>query len=136
MSRDRSQFTQVAAAQFGESTICSNRQLFGNTVVSLASAGLTVSLPIFAFLLIRLKKAERANPELKSDPSRKRAIQIIFIGTILVRISNFIFYVYAIFNAGRTADTSLITASSPAGGIPGNLVHLLITTVIAGSILA
>jgi len=114
----------------------STDQLFGTTIVSLASAALVVTLPIFIFLFLRLKKAELAQPNFKSDPSRKRAIQIMIILTYLVGIGNIISYLFTIFNAGKADANSYLGTSGPAIGIAGNLLHLLITIVVAGSIFA
>ncbi len=111
-------------------------ELFGTTIVSLASAALVVTLPIFTFLFLRLKRAELAHPNFKSDPSRKRAVQIMIVLTFLVGIGNVIAYLYAIFNAGNADDTSYLGSGASGIGITGNLVHLLITLVIAGSIFA
>jgi hypothetical protein len=114
----------------------STNQLYGTTLVSLSSAALVVTLPIFAFLFLRLKKAELENPMFKSDPSRKRAIQIMLVLTFLVGICNVISYLFAIFNGGKEDTAYSLVATGQGTGVVGNALHMLITLVIAGSIFA
>lgn len=97
--------------------------------VSFASAALIVALPVFAFMFLRLKKAELAEPSLHNDASRRRAIQLTLIITFLIGISKIIWYMYSLFNGNANAASE---AASP--GI--NLVHSIITIGIAGGIFA
>lgn len=100
--------------------------------VSFATAALIVSLPIFAFLFLRLKKAEIANSQLHDDPSRHRAIQIMLVLTFLVGLGNIITFLYSLLNGGNATAGTI--DSSTATTIVGNALHLLVTLAIAGTI--
>lgn len=102
---------------------------FYESGVSIASAALLVSLPVFAFMFLRLKKAELSDPALHHDASRRRAVQLTLIITFLIGISKIIWYMYSLFNGDTNAA---IVSASPAI----NLVHSVITIGIAGGIFA
>ena len=112
---------------------------FGNVddyldTAPIATASLIVALPIFTVLFIRLKKAEKENPEIMNDPSRKRAVQLTLVVTFIVGLWNIIWYLYSFLNAGNAVDTYAGSATSlnPVG----DLIHTLISVGIAGSIFA
>lgn len=95
-----------------------------------ASSALVVSLPIFVFFFLRLKKAELQNPSLLLDPSRRRAIQILLITTFIVGLISAISYVIAFFSlsyGGMDSDYA------PIGLL---IADFVITTLIIGGIFA
>lgn len=100
-------------------------------VVSFAASAIIVALPIFAVLFLRLKKAELANPGIRSDASRRHAVQLTLIVTFLWGLGRLIAYIYSLLNSGA-GDSSFLGSdnSSPAA----NLLHTLITLTIAGGI--
>lgn len=101
-----------------------------------AASALIVGFPIFVYLFLRLKKAELADPSLRRDPSRKRAIQLTLVLTFLVGLGNVIYFVYSLMS-GTASDTSYnynAFGSSSSDSLLGNFVHLVITLAIAGGI--
>ncbi len=110
-----------------------NADIYGDTA-PIATASLIVALPIFSILFVRLKKAEKENPEIMNDPSRKRAVQLTLVITFIVGIWNIIWYLYSFLNGGSPVDTysSSETSLNPVG----DLIHTLISVSIAGSIFA
>lgn len=99
---------------------------------SYASAAIVVALPIFAFLFLRLMRAEKAEPELRKDASRRKTVQSVLVISFLWGIFKIISYVYSLMNAGVTDSYS----SSVHTSAMGNLLHLVITLGIAGGIFA
>ncbi len=99
--------------------------------VAFSSAALLVGLPVFALLFLRLKKAEVNDPEIKQDPSRRRAVQLTLVVTFLIGMIKVITYLYSLFNGDSAASFSS-RQINPAV----NLVHTIITLVIAGGIFA
>lgn len=113
--------------------------LFGNVndyldTAPIATASLIVALPIFSVLFIRLKKAEKENPEIMNDPSRKRAVQLTLVVTFIVGLWNIIWYLYSFLNAGNALNDYF--GSETSLNPVGDLVHTLISVGIAGSIFA
>ena len=101
-------------------------------VVSYSTSALVVGLPIFLLLFLRLKKAELGNRALVIDPSRKHAVQLTLIITFIIGIWKVISYIYSLLNAGNSSVTEYGTNPT----LTGNLVHTLITLIIAGGIFA
>ena len=99
---------------------------------SYASAALIVALPIFALLFIRLRRAEKAEPALRKDASRRKSVQSVLVISFLWGIFKIIAYVYSLMNAGVTDSYN----SSSHTSAVGNLLHLVITLGIAGGIFA
>lgn len=64
-------------------------------IMAFTSAALIVSFPIFAFLFLRLKKAELINPRLRLDQSRRRMVQIAIIVSFIVALFSTIGYLFA-----------------------------------------
>lgn len=132
----------VAAISLGSILHSSINSLFGSTSsfldgggrVSFASSALIVSLPVLAFLFLRLKKAELSDPELQFDPSRKRAVQITLVVTFLVGLGNIIYFVYSLMSGAGGRGEFNTVGSSASYSLLGNFVHLVITLAIAGSI--
>lgn len=133
----------VAALALGSLLHSTVNTLLGSTasygtsdgVVSLATAALIVALPIFGFLFLRLKRAEQTEPELRHDPSRKRAIQLTLVITFLIGLGNIIYFLYNLMS-GSIRDNYNLVGSPAASGVLGNFIHLLITLAIAGGIFA
>jgi hypothetical protein len=100
-----------------------------NGFVTYATAALIVSLPIFALLFLRLKRAEAKGPELRHDPSRRHSVQLTLIVTFLWGLFRLVAYIYSLLNP--TNDSYLGSNISSAGG---NFLHTLITVGIAGLI--
>lgn len=131
----------VAAVALGSLLHSSVNTLFGSNESILGSGGsvpfaasaLVVSFPVLAYLFLRLQKAELANPSLRLDASRKRAIQITLVVTFLVGLSNVIYFVYSLMSGGNN-DSYNTFGSSAANSLLGNFVHLVITLAIAGGI--
>lgn len=87
-------------------------------------SALIVSLPIFAFLFLRNKKAELKDPAIFHDPSWRHAAHLTMALAFIVGIGHIIFYVYTLLGGG---------GSYGSGGLE-NLAHMLVTLVIAGGI--
>lgn len=104
----------------------------------MASAGLIVALPIFAFLFLRLKKLEQLEPKLKFDTSRRRAVQLTLIVSFIIGVGRLIWYIYQLLeaNAGTNLRYGYEVTPPAAEVMLLNTVHALITIVIAGSIFA
>jgi Domain of unknown function (DUF5671) len=131
----------VSGVALGSILHSSVNSLFGSNdsilssggVVPFAASALVVGFPILAYLFLRLMKAELADPALRHDPSRKRAIQLTLVVTFLVGLGNVIFFVYSLM-AGNPTDNYNSFGSSAANSLLGNFVHLVITLAIAGGI--
>ena len=86
-------------------------------------AGLIVALPIFIFMMIRLKKQELNNPTPVTDTTKRRATQLMLLITFLIGVGRVIGFIFHIIEGG--SETAPITEE---------LVHTIITVTIAGSI--
>ena len=67
------------------------------SVLALPAAVLLVTVPVFGFFFLRLKKLELDRPELKLDPSKRRstqATQIVAFLTVLFTLIGFIFDIF------------------------------------------
>ncbi|HWZ65990.1 MAG TPA: DUF5671 domain-containing protein [Patescibacteria group bacterium] len=95
---------------------------FDDSFISVSSAALLVSLPIFALLFLRLKRAELKDAALYHDPSRRKAIQLTLIITFLIGLYVVISYVYSLLNSINGTNAV------------ANLIHSFITLVISGGI--
>lgn len=82
-------------------------------------ATIIVSLPIFAFLAVKLYKLTRQYPVIKNLRSRKIMIYITLIITFLIIVSNAIYAIFNFLDGNVTMNT---------------LGHLFITLTITGSI--
>lgn len=97
-------------------------------IMAFTAAALIVSFPIFAFLFLRLKKAELLNPGLRQDQSRRRMVQIALIVSFLVGLFSTISYLFVLLAAAfggsdyEVADVGLMIAD------------FVITIAIAGGI--
>jgi len=131
----------VSAVALGSILHSSVNALFGSSEPILGSGGsvpfatsaLVVAFPVLAYLFLRLKNAELAKPSLRTDASRKRAVQITLVVTFLVGLGNVIYFVYSLMSGGDNNSYNTFGSSS-ANSLIGNFVHLAITLAIAGGI--
>ena len=89
-------------------------------------SALIISLPVFAWLYLRLRKAELADSSLRFEPSKRRFSQITQFVAFLTCFFNVITLVYTLVNKiggdvsmgdlGKTAGTTAVTLVI-AGGI-------------------
>jgi len=84
---------------------------------------LIVCFPIFAYMFIRLKKAELDNPNLRSDPSRRRWSQFTQLVAFLFGIGYLVAFLYSLINPDSTKNSFLMV-----------FINMAITLVIAGGI--
>lgn len=96
-------------------------------VLSFPVATLLVAVPVFAWLFLRLKQAELANPSLQLDASKRRSTQFTQIVSFLVVFFTMIGFLTAIF-------------AKISGQYEGSMVKLfldvLVILTVAGGILA
>ncbi len=96
-------------------------------VLSFPVASLVVSLPVFAFLFLRLKKSEMQDPSLKHEASKRRATQFTQITSFVVCFFTLIGFISTIF-------------AKMAGQYHGSLIKIfldvLAVLLIAGGLLA
>ncbi len=131
----------IAAFALGSILHSSVDSLFGSNdlgikpglSVSFAVSALVVAFPVLAYLFLRLKSAELADPALRADASRQRGVQITLVITILVGLVNVIYFVCSLLSGGST-DSYNTFGSSSANSLLGNFVHLVITLAITGGI--
>ncbi len=106
---------------------------------SISSASLIVSLPIFALLFLRIKRAEHRNPVLSQDISRHRLVQLTLVVSFLVGLSKLITYFYGLLNHTSSDGGFNIFSFFGAGDTSttsgwGNFLHMVVTMAIAGGI--
>lgn len=70
----------------------------GFSILAFPIAVMLVTGPIFAYLFLRLKKAELLDPSLRFDPSKRRTTQLTQLFTFLVCIANVIGFIYVVLN--------------------------------------
>jgi hypothetical protein len=96
-------------------------------VLSFPVSLLIVSLPIFAWLFLRLKDAELRNPALRLDASKRRSTQFIQIVSFMTSFFSLIGLLTAIFaKISGNFDGSMIKA----------FANVLVLVVVSGGILA
>jgi hypothetical protein len=96
-------------------------------VLAYPTAALIVSVPVFALLFLRLKKAELNNPNLKLDPSKRRSTQFIQIVNFAICFFSLIGVLAGIFaKISGTLNTSIIKL----------VMDVLVVLVISGGILS
>ncbi|MGI9027332.1 MAG: DUF5671 domain-containing protein [Candidatus Saccharimonadales bacterium] len=105
-------------------------------IAPLAAPALIVSLPIFGYLFLRLKKAEIEEPEIRKDPSRKRAIQLTLLVTFLIGIGKIIAYLFSLINGGGEGGGIFEDGYETEYVISPiyDILHAIITLGIAGGI--
>lgn len=82
-----------------EEILGDSRSTFDPSVMAFTASALIVSFPIFAFLFLRLKKAELLNPRLRLDQSRRRMVQIALIVSFVVGLFSTIGYLFTLLAA-------------------------------------
>jgi len=88
---------------------------------------LLVGLPGFAWLFLRLKKAELADPSLKLDPSKRRSTQRTQVLAFVVCLINLITYVYLVLQSfGGDSDAN----------IGKSTLNTAVILLVAGGVLA
>lgn len=95
--------------------------------LSLPVSVLVVSVPVFGFLYLRLRKDELANPELRLDPSKRRLSQFTQIFAFAACFFNVIALVYLVMQK---------MAGHFSGSIGKVLIDVLVVFAVAGGILA
>lgn len=101
---------------------------FYQEINTFAAAALLVSFPVFSWLLLRLKKKELGEPEIRRDVNRKNAVQLTLIVTFLIGLGKTVAYVYQLMNSG--------SGFSDFGPFWAEAAHTVITVGIAGAIFA
>ncbi len=101
--------------------------LASSEALGFSTTSLVVTLPIFAWFFLRLKKAELADPRLKFDPSKRRLSQITQTLAFLTSLINVIVFVYSVF---------VSFSSETPFSIGKAFLSLLAVLVVAGGILA
>ena len=96
------------------------------SILAYPTAILIVSVPIFAWLFLRLKKAETMNPDLKLDPSKRRSTQFTQIVSFVVCFLTLIGVISAIFTK---------ISGSLGSSLFKLILDALVLLVIAGGIL-
>lgn len=98
----------------------------GFEVLSFPVATMLVSVPIFAWLFLRLKKAELTDPSLKRDVSKRRNTQFTQIVTFLITMFTLIGLITVIFaKIGGQYDSSMVKT----------ILDCLVLLVVYGGIL-
>lgn len=98
----------------------------GFSVLSYPLAGLIISLPVFSWLFLRLKKAELNDPSLKLDASKRRSTQFTQIVAFLVSFFTLIGFIGLLFaTMGGDYKESLWKT----------ILDVLVVELIAGGIL-
>ncbi len=92
------------------------------------TSALVVCLPFFAWLFIRLKKAELANSSLVHEPSRRRWSQTTQFVAFIATLTNLIVFVYAMLSRFGTDK-------KPSETILKQVLSMLVVLVIAGGVL-
>jgi hypothetical protein len=97
------------------------------SVLSFPTALLLVSVPLFAALFLRLKKAELANTDLRLDASKRRTTQFIQISSFVVSFFTLIGFLVTVFAA---------MSGSYHGSMVKVCLDVLVILLVAGGILA
>lgn len=96
------------------------------SILAFPASLLIVCLPIFAYLFLRLRKAELANPSLRLEPSKRRMTQITQVLAFLTCLTNLIVFVYSLMQ--RIGGES-------QGSIVKSILSLLVVLLVAGGLL-
>jgi hypothetical protein len=97
------------------------------SALAFPTAALVVTVPIFAWLFLRLKRAELRNPKLALDPSKRRSTQftkVISFATCLFTLIGFVFGIFI--RIGGNSDASMVKL----------FFDVLVILAVAGGILA
>jgi len=108
----------------------SGSQSYPDNLTSLATPALLVAVPIYSWLFLRLKKAEQNEPSLRTDPSRRHAIQLTLVVTFIIGIADVIAYLYSLLSG---IGASSLVGSTSSNGF-ADFLHMLVTLAVAGGI--
>lgn len=90
-------------------------------------AALLVTVPLFAFLFLRLKKLELRDPSLKLDPSKRRSTQFTQVVAFLISLFTVIGFIFTLFaKMGGDSHTSVGKA----------FLDMLAVLLVSGGVLA
>ncbi len=127
----------IGSLLHGSIETLAGEESFYTNIAPFSAAALIVALPIFVYLFLRLKKAELQEPEIRKDPSRKKAIQLTLIVTFLIGIGKIMGYIFSLLNGGGE-DGGFFGgggyASEMAISPIYDILHTFITLGIAGGI--
>jgi hypothetical protein len=124
-------FVMVAASTITVLIIWVNSKFFHGwtdfSSMALPAAALVVGLPVFALLLVDVKRAELKDPRLRSDPYKIRTTQLIKVLAFITCFFALIWFMYAVFNQASSVDgtplgrlfTDILIILSVAGGTLG-----------------
>jgi len=97
------------------------------SALAFPTASLVVTVPIFAWLFLRLKRAELSNPQLALDPSKRRSTQFTKIISFITCLFTLIGFIFGIFiKIGGNSNASMVKL----------FFDVLVILVVAGGILA
>jgi Domain of unknown function (DUF5671) len=124
-------FLMVAASTITVLIVWANGKFFHGwtdfSSMALPAAALVVGLPVFALILIDLKRAELKDPGLQSDPYKLRTTQFNKVLAFVTCFFTLIWFVYSVFNQAGSAN------GTPLGRLS---VDTLIILSVAGGTLA
>ncbi|MGH7157899.1 MAG: DUF5671 domain-containing protein [Candidatus Saccharimonadales bacterium] len=86
----------ILLASIAEHLFGGSSGAFDTGIMAFTTSSLVVGLPILAWLFLRLKKAELANPRLRLDPSRRRMVQIALLVSFVVGFFSLIGFLSAL----------------------------------------
>lgn len=87
---------------------------------------LITALPVFAFLFVRLRRAELADPALRFEPSKRRFSQVTQFVTFLICFFNIVTFVGGLISTIGGKDASL----------DKSFLNMLVILVVAGGVFA
>lgn len=98
---------------------------------------LIVTAPIALFMFLRFQRAEKVDPDIVKDPSRRKSVQFIQFVTFLWLVIHTISFVYMFVSGSYSADTSSSYSTSRYYADDGpsifkNTLSWLITILVAG----
>lgn len=112
----------------------------GNSGSTLAITMLLVTFPVFAYMFLRLKKAEYNEPDLRHDSSRRKWTQLTMLVSFLSAVGFTIYFIYQLISpesAGSTYfDEGNGTYSTSSTPILQRFFQTLVSLVVSGTIFA
>lgn len=116
----------VAAISLASLLIAIVNSQYGFSVLSLPVSGLVVSVPLFSWLFLRLKKAELMDTTARLDASKRRSTQFTQIATFLVCFFTLIGLVTVILDK---------IGGNFTGSIVKPILDVLVIEIVSGGIL-
>lgn len=108
-------------------TLVGNSDSFYEGIATFATSAMLVSLPIFIFMFLRLKKREIWEPVIRTDPSRKAAVQLTLIITFVIALGRTAYWIYQLMNVGNMPLVGNASYLSET-------LHALVTVGVSGLI--